>query len=215
MKTTLLACCALLMAAPALAAAPVQDNGRVTVWDVPLAKGQAGQPTPENYDSVTMFLEGGTVATRHGDGTVTKATRKFGDAVFTKKGSNDVDTATSAGVHEVVIALKDTAPGPVDAPPPGMPTSFPRAGAQKTLEGDRFNVWRFSWIRNKAVPMHHHDKDTVMVFRYDGSLRSTFPTGAVQDNVFWKGQINYNKAGNTHTETLVTAHQSAVDLELK
>jgi quercetin dioxygenase-like cupin family protein len=126
-----------------------------------------------------------------------------------------VDTATSDGVHEVVIALKDTAPGPTDAPPPGTPTSFPRTGADKMLEGDRFIVWHFSWIPNTPVAMHHHDKDTVMVFRYDGTLRSTAPSGAVQDNVFKQGQINYSKAGNTHTETLVTDHQSAVDLELK
>lgn len=196
------------------AADPAIDNDYVTVWDAPLATGQSGPGTPAQLESVTMFLEGGTVSTRHADGSVTTATRKFGDAVFNPKGSQNVDTAVNGSVHEVIVALKDK-PAVASPSPEGIPAAFPRAGAEKTLEGARFNVWRSSWTTNVPVAMHHHEKDLVMVFRYDGRLKSTTPDGKATDIPFRKGQITYSKAGTTHTETLIDEQQSVVDLELK
>ena len=214
MRVVGLACLAVFISVPAFAA-PAVDNERVTVWDIPLAKGTSAPATPSDFDSVTMFLEGGSVSTKHADGSVTTATRQFGDAVFNKKGSPSVDTAASDGVREIVIALKDPKRSVIDPSPAGIPISFPRPGADKMLEGDGFIVWRFNWIPKTPVAMHHHDKDTVMVFRYNGTLRSTPLTGEARDIPFKQGQISYAKAGGTHTETLMTEHQAAVDLELK
>lgn len=199
----------------AYAATPVVDNERVTVWDVPLSKGESAAPTPTATDSVTMFLEGGTITTRHADGSVTTATRKFGDAVFNPKGSASVDTAGSDGVHEIVIALKDFRGPPPKQGPAGIPNAFPRAGAEKTLEGPGFIVWRTTWTPNVPVPMHFHDKETVMVFRSNGVLKSTGLDGKATDGVFKQGQISFARGGNSHTETLTTERESAVDLELK
>ena len=208
----------LLCTAPAFAAAPVIDNARVTVWDVPLKAGESGAVSSDAFDSVILFLEGGVVKTVHGDGKVTTASHQFGDAVFVARGSHDVDTAVSAapggGVHEVVIALKNH-PGTPNPSPPGLPNAFPRAGAQKMFENDQALVWKFSWIPDQPVPMHHHDKDTVMVFRYDGPVRSTDPTGAVRILPFARNEIRWSPAGTTHTETLAGEQQSVVDLELK
>jgi hypothetical protein len=216
MKTIWLASGAyLLFAAGAATAAPVIDNEHVTVWDAPLAAGQAAPETPADLESVTMFLEGGTVSTRHADGSVTTATHQFGDAVFNPRGAKNADTAVNGPVHEVIVAMKDAPPPAANPTPAGMMSSFPRPGAEKTLEGTRFNVWRFSWIPNTPVVMHHHDKDLVMVFRFDGRLRSTTPDGKATDIPFKQAQITYSKAGNTHTETLIDDRQSAVDFELK
>jgi hypothetical protein len=217
MKRLIVASAIALVAGPAFAATAVIDNERVTTWDVPLAKGESAPPTPAGLDSVTMFLGGGTVTTRHADGSVTTAERKFGDAVFNARGSKNIDTAASDGVHEVVIALKD-APGPgANIGPQGIPPAFPRTGSEKILEGEHFIVWRFSWMKGEPVPMHHHDKDTVMVFRYNGTIHSTPPQGdgVARDLPFKKDQITRSKAGTTHTETLIDDRQSAVDLELK
>src|ERR1700754_166959 len=60
-----------IAANPAMAANIAVDNERVTAWNVPLAKGEAAPSTPSDMDSVTMFLGGGTVKTRHSDGSVT------------------------------------------------------------------------------------------------------------------------------------------------
>jgi hypothetical protein len=215
MRALVSCCCATIICGPALAASSVVDNERVEVWDYALSKGAVAPATPEDMDSVTMFLEGGTVRTQNRDGIVTTATRKFGDAVFNPKGSANVDTALSDDVREVVIGLKDAKGPPPNPPTAGVPISFPRLGAEKTLEGDRFLVWRFNWVKGVPVPMHHHDKDSVMVFRYNGTLQSTAPSGDARDIPFKQGQVNFSKAGITHTETLITDHQSAVDLELK
>jgi len=205
---------ALLLAAlatPALAA-PVIDNERVTVWDVKLTSSESAPPTPAEFDTVTVFLEGGTIRTRHADGTVTTAMRNFGDAVFTPKGSGAVDMSDHA--HEVVIALKGPAMG-LNPGPAGIPSAFPRTGSEKIFENDRVVVSRFSWTPDVPVPMHHHDKDTVMVFRYDGPIRSTGTDGKSEILDFRKDQISFSKAGRNHTELLAGDRQSAVMTELK
>ena len=203
------------LAAPAFAAPEVDkviDNERVTVWDVRLAPGMNAPPTPAEFDTVTVFLEGGTIRTRHADGRVTTATRSFGDAVFTPKGSGTVDMSDHA--HEVVIALKGGTAGP-NRGPDGIPNAFPRAGSEKIFENDRVMVSRFSWTPGVPVPMHHHDKDTVMAFRYDGPIRSTGPDGKSEILDFRKDQIMFSKAGRTHSELLAGERQSAVMTELK
>lgn len=206
------AICAAAMPASA-ASKQVIDNPRVTVWDVTLAAGESAPPSPKDFDTVTLILEGGTVSTLKGGKTVT-AKRDFGDAIFTARGSDAVDIAIGGPVHEVVIALKGGA-APSSPSPPGMPNAFPRDGAVKMFENDRAIVWKFSWRPGVAVPMHHHDKDTVMVFRYDGPIRSTNPKGEVSILPFGRNEIRFSPAGNTHSELLAGAQQSAVDLELK
>ena len=191
----------------------VIDNERVTVWDLDLAQGDSGIASPANFDSVILFLEGGEVRTVKSGG-ASVATHEFGDAVFVAKGSRAVDTATKGPVHEVVVALKG-GPVPANVGPPGLPNSFPREGAVKMFENDRAIAWKFCWPPGEATPMHHHDKDTVMVFRYDGPVRSTDPEGRSRILPFSKGMITYSKAGTTHSEFLVGARQCAVDLELK
>jgi hypothetical protein len=63
--------------------------------------------------------------------------------------------------------------------------------------------------------MHFHDKDVVVAYRYDGTLRSVTPDGEATDNAYRKGDIRFNKANRTHSELLITERQSAVILELK
>lgn len=215
LRTLSAALLAATLAAPAFAAPEVNkviDNERVTVWDVRLAPGENAPPTPQEFDTVTVFLEGGIIRTRHADGTVTAATRSFGDAVFTPKGSGAVDMSDHA--HEVVIALKGGVAGP-NPGPAGIPNAFPRAGSEKIFENDRVVVSRFSWTPGVPVPMHHHDKDTVMAFRYDGPIRSTGLDGESEILDFRKDQIRFSKAGRTHGELLAGERQSAVMTELK
>jgi hypothetical protein len=213
-RLLLSACLLVVLAPPALALEPVIDNDRVTVWDVKLNADESAPPTPADFDSVTVFLEGGEIRTRHADGTVTGAKRKFGDAVFTPKGLGAIDTPVQGPAHEVVIWLKGPAVGSQEGPP-GVPDAFPRPGSETVFENDRVRVSRFSWTKGKPVAMHYHDKDTVMVFRYDGAIRSTAPDGTSEILDFRKDQIQFSKAGRVHSELLAGARQSAVMTELK
>lgn len=207
-----------LLAANLVAApqpAPVIDNERVIVWDVILSKGVSGPATPPGVDTVIMFLEGGSIRTVAADGTGTTTTRKFGDAVFVPKGSNATDTLVSDGAaHEIVIALKDH-PTPAIPNTTGYPAAFPRPGSVNMLDNERVSVWHYSWVPDVPTPMHFHDKDIVVAFRYDGALKSVTPDGASAINPNKAGDIRFNKGNRAHYEVLTTQRQSAVMMELK
>jgi hypothetical protein len=203
-----------LFATPCAAAAPNIDNEHVTVWDAPLSAGETAPATPRDLDSVTVFLEGGSIRTRHPDGSETTATRAFGDATFTPRGSEATDTLLAGQAREIIIGLKDSIAAPAMSAS-NYPSAFPRHGAEKMFENNRVIVWRFCWVPNQPVAMHFHDKNTVQVFRYDGVLRATDASGKVTPIHFRKGQINFSKAGLIHTETLVEGEECAVMTELK
>ena len=197
------------------APAPIIDNDRVAVWDIILDKGQSAPATPGDKDTVILFLEGGSIRTMSADGKSQIVAHKFGDAMLVPKGNSVTTRLVSGGpAHEVVVALKDGA-----APPVANPTSyllaFPRPGSVKVLDNPRLTVWHYSWTEGKATPMHFHDKDVVVAYRYDGTLRSIMPDGSSTDNAYKKGEIRFNKANRSHSELLTTARQSAMILELK
>jgi hypothetical protein len=205
----------LAAAAPAMAASVI-DNERVTVWDVPLAKGEAAPATPHDLDTVIMFLDGGRIRTVTADGKTRTVTRKFGDAVFVPKGADAVDTLVSGGpAHEVVIALKPHAVPSAIANTSGLPLAFPRPGVVKALENDRVVVWHYAWKPGVPTPMHFHDKEVVVAYHQDGPLTSITPDGKRVVNSYKKGQIVFNKANRIHQELLVGPPQSAVMMEMK
>jgi predicted metal-dependent enzyme (double-stranded beta helix superfamily) len=203
------------VAVPAVAAAPVIDNERVTVWDVTLANGDSAPPTSRDLDTVIMFLEGGTIRTVV-KGKTTTATHAFGDAVFVPAGSDAVDTLISAGhAHEVVIALKPHAVPSAVPNTSGFPLAFPRPGVVKVLENARVVVWHYAWTPGVATPMHFHDKEVVVAYRQNGALTSITPDGERVVNAYKSGEIRFNAANRIHQELLVGPPQSAVMMELK
>lgn len=206
----------LLASLPAWAQlAPVIDNDRVTVWDVRLAKGASGPTTPRDLDTVVMFLEGGRIRTAGAGGASTVVDRTFGDALFVPKGSDQTDTVLSdGGTHEIVVALKDH-PSPVIVNNSGYPPAFPRPGSSKVLENARVVVWHYTWTPGVPTPMHFHDKDIIVAYRYDGSLKSVTPDGASVVNPYKAGDIRFNNGNRAHYEELTTDRQSAVLAELK
>ena len=207
-----------MLALPALAVAapaPAIDNDRVTVWDVTLNRGEETPAIPADLDRVVMFLEGGSMRITFADGKSQTVTHKFGDAMLVPKGSSMTTTLVSRGpAHEIIVALKDHSEPPV-ANPTSYPLAFPRPGSVKVLDNPRFTVWHYSWTRGKPTPMHFHDKDVVVAYRYDGTLRSIMPDGSTTDNPYKKGEIRFNKANRNHSELLTTDRQSAMILELK
>lgn len=202
---------------PAFAAPEVNkviDNERVTVWDVKLGANESAPPKPAEFDTITVFLEESVIQTNYVGHGATRAARYFGNAVFTPKGTNTVDRSVLSPAHEMVIELKGGKGAP-NPGPAGIPNAFPREGSEIMFENDRVVVSRFSWTPGVPVPMHHHDKDTVMAFRYDGPIRSTGLDGESEILDFRKDQIRFSKAGRTHGELLAGERQSAVMTELK
>ena len=113
-------------------------------------------------------------------------TRKFGDAVFVPKGTDSYDTVLDGGpAHEVVVLLKD-APSPVYPNTQKLPLAFPRPGSVKVLANKRVTVWHYSWVKDKPTPLHFHDTDVVVAYRYDGAVKSTTQDGVATVNSFQK-----------------------------
>jgi hypothetical protein len=132
-----------------------------------------------------------------------------GKAVFGKKGS-----APPSGGRTIVIELKDQTVAPL-ANKSGYPNAFPRPGSKKLIENDRVIVWDYTWTAGVATPMHFHDKDVVVTYLKDGSLKSTSPAGGVVVNDYSFGTVKYNTRDRTHTETLVKGSQRAIITEFK
>jgi len=203
------------LAGPAHAVIPTIDNERVTVWDIRLQKGDSAPPTPAGMDTVILFLEGGAIKSTGPDGKSTTVTHKYGDAVFVPKGRSLTDTLVAGGpAHEIVVALKPHANTAVPNTTK-LPLAFPRPGSVKTFENAKVIAWHYSWVKGKPTPMHFHDKQVVVAYRYDGTLSSTTPDGQVTNNAYKKGDIRFNEPNRMHSELLVGDRQSAVILELK
>jgi hypothetical protein len=186
MLKTILTALALVLAAVAHGAQPVVDNERVTVWL------SASPLPPAQHDFVAVSLSPKRAA------------------AFGHKG----ETPGQAGSQTLVIELKDH-PVPPIANTSGYPNAFPRARAEKLMENDRVIVWSYRWKPGEPTPMHFHDKDVVVVYGEDTTLKSTTPDGKNVTTEYKAGDIRFNRRNRVHTELLLSADGSAVMTELK
>ena len=129
--------------------------------------------------------------------------------MFEHKGS----TSPSGG-RTIVIELKDRTVAPL-ANKSGYPNAFPRPGSKKLFETAKVIVWDYTWTPGVATPMHFHDKDVVVTYLKDGSLKSTTPSGQVTVNDYSFGTVKFNTRDRTHTEMLVKGSQRAIIVEFK
>jgi hypothetical protein len=207
----------ILAAVPVCAAAdpqPVIDNPEVMVLDLHLAKGESTPRSSAEFDTVILYASGGHVRMEGAKGRAPAKHHAFGEAVFIPKGADVREVVTGAEpVHLVVVTLK-AAPHRIPNST-GLPPAFPRRGVVKRLDNDKVVVWNYRWRKNAPTPMHFHDKDVVLAYRYDATLRSTGADGKVVDNSFKAGEVRFNKGDRSHSELLLTARESAVMMELK
>jgi hypothetical protein len=199
----------------ASATGPVIDNERVAVWDIVLTPGQPASLQRYENDFVTLFLVGGEIRTTDVNGKASVVSRNFGDAVYSKKGTEEREEVISGSpARLIVVELKDH-PVPPLVNKSGYPAAFPRPGSKNVLDNERVAVWNYTWAPEVPTPMHYHDKDIVVVFRFEGSLKSTTPDGQSVVNDYKFGSIRFNKGDRVHFETLVKGQQSAMMIELK
>src|SRR5882672_2965448 len=180
---------------------PVVSNERVTVRDVTLKAGTSGPIEPHPEDSVTVFLQGGTLKIRQSDGTSRAVTRKTNEVVFAPKGGATGLEAVGQPVRVVTIDLHDKVVPPL-ANTSGLPEGFPRPGANKVLENDRVVVWDYTFVAGQPSPMHFHSRDVVTIYTDDGAVTATTPAGETTVNDHFAGEIKFNPRNRAHTETL-------------
>jgi hypothetical protein len=165
---------------------PAIDNDRIVVSEV------LGVQPPAAHDFVSVSLT------------------HPGKAAFGHRG----EAPGTVGARSVVIELKDHPVAPL-ANATQYPLAFPRPGVKKLLENDRVVVWRYTWHAGRPTPMHFHDKDALVVFEGNGTLKSTTPEGEGTVSEYKFGDIRFNLRNRVHTETLISGDVSAVITELK
>jgi len=193
----------------ALAEAPVIDNERVTVRDIPLEQDKAGPVIEHAGDYVVLYVKGGRIRAANGK----TVTHPSGSALFGHGGTTS-DTATNGAAHEVVVELKD-APSKTVPNTTGLPPAFPRPGSKKVFENEKIRVWNYAWQPGKPTPMHFHNTEVVVIYLGDGDVASTTPDGKKTINHHNPGDIVFNVANRSHSEELVKGEQSGIMMELK
>jgi len=173
-----------------------------------LAVAQDIQPKIDN-ERVAVFDVAGTLPRADHDFVVIPLARK-GIAEFHHLG----DIPGKTGSRAIMIELKDSS---LKTYPnnPGYPNAFPRRRVKRLFENERVIVWSYSWKLGEPTPMHFHDKDVVVVYEDDTTLKSTTLDGTRVINHYQAGEVRFNRGDRTHTELLVKATGSAVIVELK
>jgi len=194
--------------------APLIDNERVRVWDVVLTKGQRMPIKKYELDAVQLFLTDGDIRVNNAHGSSKEEKRKEGEAVFIKRGTEiEEEMASETPIHSVIVELKDKLGAPMENKT-GLPNAFPRPRASLVLENARLAVWGYQWNLGEPTPMHYHDKDAVVIYMENGSLKRSTPGGEASLNDISAGEIHYIPRGAKHTELLVRGKQRALMVKL-
>ncbi len=197
-------------------ATKVLENESVVVWDVTWAK---GKPTPMHehvVDIVGVTLVPGTVRVTLPDGSTRENQRDTPGAVSAGgKGLIHMEEGTSdVPRRAILIELKEARKDPIRAPD-GVVPAWPREGASKVLENDRVVVWDYRFEAGRAIPLHFHDKDTVVVELEPGVTRSVPQDGSPEQST-WEGmRARFAPRGRFHREEVVSGSPRAIVVEIK
>jgi hypothetical protein len=94
-------------ALPAEGASKVFENGRLAAWDLTWKPQQAISYDAENFATVTVFLEGGTIHSVTAQGRAKDTVRKSGDVVYSAQGIEaHTEQAMSGSPRAVIVELK-------------------------------------------------------------------------------------------------------------
>jgi quercetin dioxygenase-like cupin family protein len=193
------------------------ENESVAVWDVTW---NAGVPTPmhrHRLEVVGVTLVPGIVRVTLPDGTTRLSELdKVGAVSSGGMGLIHREEGTSAIPRRaVLIELKEARKPPPLTPPEGVPPAWPREGATKVLENDRVVVWDYEFRMGRAIPLHFHDKDTVVVELTPGVTRSVPRDGEPQETTWVGSRARFAPRGRIHGEEAVSGAPRAIAVEIK
>jgi quercetin dioxygenase-like cupin family protein len=197
-------------------ATKVLENESVVVWDVTWAK---GKPTPMHrhvVDVVGVTLVPGTVRVTLPDGTTRESELDTPGAVSGGgKGLTHQEEGTSDTPRRaILIELKGAKKEPLQAPA-GVPAAWPREGAKKVLENEQVVVWDYRFQKDRPIPLHFHDKDTVVVEIEPGVTRGIPQNGAPEESQWVGMRARFAPRGRIHSEEVVSGSPRAIAVEIK
>jgi quercetin dioxygenase-like cupin family protein len=204
---------------PRKGAVKLFENDRVMVWDATWPIG-VDQPIHQHkYDMAVVFLRYGKIKVTSLDGKATIAAPfEAPRVVYQAKGVTHKEEAVGlpgdAERRGIMVDLKDYAPTQF-ALKPGQETAFPREGATDTIDNARVRIWDYTWLPNKPVSMHVHDKDSVEVFVAAGTLVTKLADGHELSKTVAYGDTRFVPRGQVDSEEAVSGSPRAFVIELK
>ncbi len=197
-------------------ATKVLENESVVVWDVTWEK---GKPTPMHRHVVGVVgvtLVPGTVRVRLPDGSTRESEPdSVGSVSAGGKGMTHSEEGTSDTPRRaILIEIKGAGKEPL-TPPEGAEPAWPREGATKVLENDEVVVWDYRFQKDRPIPFHFHDKDTVVVELEPGATRSIPREGDPQVTE-WQGmRARFAPRGRFHREEVASGSPRGIIVEIK
>lgn len=190
------------------------DNDRVSVWDSRLTTGERGPNTPDDVDKIIMFIDGGDFEITTALGAIVRVPTLPGQAMFIPRGSHQPVLASQGPLQVAIVALKD-AQSPSAPSSKNLASASAHPGSTRMIATPRATVWRHSWQPGTPTPTRFHDKDIVVAYRHDGSLKCVSPDGAASIFEYKKGDIRFYHGGRPQGAVLTTERQSVLMVELR
>lgn len=195
---------------------------RVLAWDVTWQKGQVTPLLAHPLDEVVVTLDDGAVRLTMPDGHSRIEFSRHGDVRFLPKGRVESEEGISDTPRRaIVVQLQDNLPPLVDLPKiPGVPSQFPRRGANKLFGTDRFIIWDqvLNWPEGQHAEFHAHYHPSVEIniepgrtlgFNREGQL-----TGS-PDGILWTpGRVTYGSGRPPHSEGSIGQPPRFIFIEL-
>ena len=198
------------------------ENERLTAWRVEWRK-EVVQPIHRHrYDMAAVYLRYGPIRVTSPDGVVAPVSPPFQvpRPFFQPKGVTHREEAIgfAADAPERMAIMFDLKEVTIPAlkPKDGMPTAFPRPGAEKpAIDNARVLEWDYTWQVGQPVARHLHDRDAVAVFADGGTIKFTAADGSVETKTYAPGDTRFIPRGTIDLEEATAGKPRAVTIELK
>jgi hypothetical protein len=200
---------------PREGATNVLENARVVAWRVDWVKARPTAMHEHKRDLVGVVLEPGQTRITLPNGTQTVGPKTVRAAVsFQPRGVIHREEAMLDGARNMTVELKDekVAARPANT---SAPEGWPRDGARLVLENDRVAVWDYTYVPGRVVPLHIHNRDSVVVPIDPGELTVRFRGGDVRKTTLVPGQAMFFSGADAHTEEVASGTPRVIVIELK
>jgi len=193
----------------------VLENARVVAWRVDWAKGRPTAMHEHKLDLVGVVLERGQTRITVPNGTVTVGQPTVrGAATFQTRGVTHSEEAMLDNARNLTVELKDEKIA-ARTPNTSAPEGFPREGARLVVENERVAVWDYTYVPGRAVPLHIHNRDAVVIPVDPGEIRVQFRNGETRTTKLVPGEALFFSGADAHSEEVSVGTPRVIAIELK
>jgi hypothetical protein len=194
----------------------ILETERFAVWRVVWPKGEPTELHRHPHDQVgTYYARGGRAITEL-DGTRREVTTAVGDLSNTRRGTTHIEEGTTESpLRAVFIELLRNGPSGRLDQSSSIPPLFPREGAERRSDDERFTAWDYTWPARASTGRIRYPRDTVIIWLSPGSLSVTTADGKLTSSAIEAGDMRYSEAGTVEQMEITQGTPRAMVFELK